>query len=139
MAAMPLAPVLAGLLLTGVGGGAAVALLGAARRPSVALIPTLSASVRSVPRPECARSAAAAPRRQPRPANRAPPATRSTSSGGPSTVKSLSRWASTIIGQSRVSVFIVITHPSPIGLDVGPATDVRLDRSAAAANRTRTA
>ena len=51
MAAMPLAPVLAGALLTGVGGGAAVAALGLLSA-GVALIPTLSTSVRSVPRPQ---------------------------------------------------------------------------------------
>ncbi len=50
MAAMPLAPVLAGILLAGVGGGAAVAVLGLLTA-TVALIPTLSTSVRSVPRP----------------------------------------------------------------------------------------
>ncbi|WP_051551623.1 MFS transporter [Nocardioides sp. URHA0020] len=50
MAAMPLAPVVAGLLLAGVGGGAAVAVLGLLTA-AVALIPTLSTSVRSVPRP----------------------------------------------------------------------------------------
>ena len=50
MAAMPLAPVLAGILLAGVGGGAAVAALGLLTA-TVALIPTLSTSVRSVPRP----------------------------------------------------------------------------------------
>ncbi len=51
MAAMPLAPVIAGLLLSGVGGGAAVLMLGVLAA-GVALIPTLSASVRSVPRPQ---------------------------------------------------------------------------------------
>ncbi|MFC7493168.1 MULTISPECIES: MFS transporter [unclassified Nocardioides] len=50
MSAMPLAPVLAGALLTTLGGGAAIAVLGALTA-LVALIPTLSTSVRSVPRP----------------------------------------------------------------------------------------
>lgn len=50
MSAMPLAPVLAGVLLTALGGGAAVLVLGGLTA-LVALIPTLSASVRSVPRP----------------------------------------------------------------------------------------
>jgi predicted MFS family arabinose efflux permease len=50
MSAMPLAPVLAGALLSGVGGGPAIAVLGALTA-AVALIPTLSTSVRSVPRP----------------------------------------------------------------------------------------
>jgi MFS family permease len=50
MSAMPLAPVLAGLLLATIGGGAAVAVLGLLTA-GVALIPTLSTSVRSVPRP----------------------------------------------------------------------------------------
>jgi hypothetical protein len=47
---MPLAPVLAGVLLTWLGGGAAIAALGVLTALT-ALIPTLSGSVRSVPRP----------------------------------------------------------------------------------------
>jgi predicted MFS family arabinose efflux permease len=50
MSAMPLAPVLAGALLSGLGGGAAIAVLGGLTA-LVALIPTVSASVRAVPRP----------------------------------------------------------------------------------------
>lgn len=50
MSAMPLAPFVAGALLTGLGGGAAIAVLGGLTA-LVALIPTLSASVRAVPRP----------------------------------------------------------------------------------------
>jgi MFS family permease len=50
MSAMPLAPLLAGALLSGVGGGPAIAVLGALTAV-VALIPTLSRSVREVPRP----------------------------------------------------------------------------------------
>jgi len=50
MSAMPLAPVLAGALLSGLGGGPAIAVLGVVTA-GVALIPTLSHSVRSVPRP----------------------------------------------------------------------------------------
>ncbi|WP_284535053.1 MFS transporter [Nocardioides sp. T2.26MG-1] len=50
MSAMPLAPVLAGVLLSTIGGGPAVAVLGVLTA-GVALIPTLSSSVRSVPRP----------------------------------------------------------------------------------------
>ncbi|GAW51750.1 MULTISPECIES: MFS transporter [unclassified Nocardioides] len=50
MSAMPLAPVLAGVLLAGLGGGPAIAVLGILTA-GVALIPTLSRSVRSVPRP----------------------------------------------------------------------------------------
>jgi predicted MFS family arabinose efflux permease len=50
MSAMPLAPVLAGALLAGLGGGRAIAVLGVFTA-CVALIPTLSRSVRSVPRP----------------------------------------------------------------------------------------
>ncbi|MCW2771816.1 MAG: major facilitator superfamily 1, partial [Nocardioides sp.] len=50
MSAMPLAPVLAGALLSGLGGGRAIAVLGSFTA-CVALIPTLSRSVRSVPRP----------------------------------------------------------------------------------------
>jgi predicted MFS family arabinose efflux permease len=50
MSAMPLAPVLAGLLLSTIGGsGAVAALVGVCAL--VALIPTLSRSVRTVPRP----------------------------------------------------------------------------------------
>src|SRR6478609_12068602 len=50
MSAMPLAPVLAGVLLTTLGGTAAVLVLGVLTA-LVALIPTLSVTVRSVPRP----------------------------------------------------------------------------------------
>jgi predicted MFS family arabinose efflux permease len=50
MVAMPLAPVLAGGLLGGLGGAQAVAVLGALAA-GVALIPTFSTSIRSVPRP----------------------------------------------------------------------------------------
>jgi MFS family permease len=50
MSAMPLSPVLAGALLHGLGGTGAIAVLGALTA-AVALIPTLSRSVRSVPRP----------------------------------------------------------------------------------------
>jgi MFS family permease len=50
MSAMPLAPLLAGGLLAGVGGPAAVAVL-TVLTAGVALIPTLARSVRSVPRP----------------------------------------------------------------------------------------
>jgi MFS family permease len=50
MSAMPLSPVLAGALLSGLGGGPAVAVLGGLTA-LVALIPTLSRSVRAVPRP----------------------------------------------------------------------------------------
>ena len=50
MLSMPLAPALAGALLTGLGGTAAVLAL-TALTAAVALIPTLSTSVRSVPRP----------------------------------------------------------------------------------------
>ncbi|MFC4784401.1 MFS transporter [Nocardioides sp. MAHUQ-72] len=50
MSTMPLAPVLAGVLLSGLGGSAAVAVLGGLTA-LVALIPTLSGSVRRVPRP----------------------------------------------------------------------------------------
>jgi len=51
MSIMPLAPVLAGLLLATMGGGAAVAVL-IVLCALVALIPTLSRSVRAIPRPE---------------------------------------------------------------------------------------
>ena len=51
MSIMPLAPVLAGLLLATLGGGAAVAVL-IVLCAMVALIPTLSRSVRAIPRPE---------------------------------------------------------------------------------------
>ena len=51
MSIMPLAPVLAGLLLATLGGGAAVAVL-IVLCALVALIPTLSRSVRAIPRPE---------------------------------------------------------------------------------------
>ena len=50
MSIMPLAPVLAGGLLAGLGGRTAIAVLGALTAV-VALIPTLSRSVRAVPRP----------------------------------------------------------------------------------------
>jgi predicted MFS family arabinose efflux permease len=50
MSAMPLSPVLAGALLTGLGGTGAIAVLGVLTA-LVALIPTLSRSVRAVPRP----------------------------------------------------------------------------------------
>ena len=50
MSTMPLSPVLAGALLAGLGGGPAVAVLGGLTAV-VALIPTLSRSVREVPRP----------------------------------------------------------------------------------------
>jgi hypothetical protein len=50
MAAMPLAPVLAGTLLGSLGGAEAVAVLGVLTA-CIALIPTLSSSIRSVPRP----------------------------------------------------------------------------------------
>ena len=62
MSIMPLAPVLAGLLLATMDGGVAVAVL-IVLCALVALIPTLSRSVRAVPRPEVwqAELAAAAP------------------------------------------------------------------------------
>jgi predicted MFS family arabinose efflux permease len=50
MSTMPLAPVLAGVLLSAFGGPVAVALM-AVLAALVALIPTLSASVRAIPRP----------------------------------------------------------------------------------------
>ena len=50
MSTLPLSPVLAGVLLATLGGGAAIAVLGAVTA-AVALIPTLSYAVRSVPRP----------------------------------------------------------------------------------------
>ena len=50
MSVMPLSPVLAGVLLTRLGGGAAVAALGVLTALT-ALVPTLSRSVRDVPRP----------------------------------------------------------------------------------------
>jgi predicted MFS family arabinose efflux permease len=50
MSTMPLSPLLAGALLAGLGGGAAIAVLGGLTALS-ALIPTLSRSVRDVPRP----------------------------------------------------------------------------------------
>ena len=50
MSVMPLSPVLAGQLLAGLGGGPAVAVLGGLTA-LVALIPTLSRTVRQVPRP----------------------------------------------------------------------------------------
>jgi MFS family permease len=58
MSTMPLSPMLAGALLTGLGGGTAIAVLGGLTA-LVALIPTLSSSVRSVPRPAVWRAAAA--------------------------------------------------------------------------------
>lgn len=64
MSTMPLAPLLAGLLLSGLGGGRAVAALGVLTA-LVALIPTLSRSVREVPRP---RDWQAAPAEEPVPA-----------------------------------------------------------------------
>lgn len=51
MSAMPLSPVLAGALLSGLGGAGAVAVLGVLTA-LVALIPTLSRSVRAIPRPD---------------------------------------------------------------------------------------
>ena len=56
MSTMPLAPMLAGALLAGPGGGAAIAVLGGLTA-AVALIPTLSSSIRSVPRPTIWRAA----------------------------------------------------------------------------------
>ena len=56
MSIMPLAPVLAGALLSGVGGAAAVAVLGVLAA-GVALIPNLSRSVRAVPKPSVWRAA----------------------------------------------------------------------------------
>jgi MFS family permease len=50
MSTLPLAPLLGGALLTGLGGPAAIAVL-AVITAGVALIPTLASSVRSVPRP----------------------------------------------------------------------------------------
>ena len=60
MATMPLAPVIAGVLLSGAGGPAAIAALGLLAA-AVALIPTLSRSVRSVPRPAVWQAALSAP------------------------------------------------------------------------------
>ena len=51
LSSLPLAPVLAGALLGTLGGETAIAVLGALTA-AVALIPTLSTHVRSVPRPE---------------------------------------------------------------------------------------
>ena len=52
----------------------------------------------------------------------AAPLTRSSSSGGPSTLKSASRSARTITGHSRESTFIVSTQPPwPVGLDRRPS------------------
>ena len=51
MSSMPLSPVLAGALLHGLGGTGAMAVLGVLTA-ATALIPTLSRSVRSVPRPD---------------------------------------------------------------------------------------
>jgi predicted MFS family arabinose efflux permease len=50
MSTMPLSPLMAGALLAGLGGGAAIAVLGLLTA-AVALIPTLSGSVRDVPKP----------------------------------------------------------------------------------------
>ncbi len=50
VSAMPLVPVLAGTLVVGLGGGPAIAVLGVLTA-GVALIPTLSRSVRGIPRP----------------------------------------------------------------------------------------
>ena len=50
MSVMPLSPIVAGALLTGLGGGGAVTALGVLTA-AAAMIPTLSRSVRSVPRP----------------------------------------------------------------------------------------
>jgi len=50
MSVMPLSPLLAGALLAGLGGGAAVAVLGGLTA-LVAMIPTLSRTIRQVPRP----------------------------------------------------------------------------------------
>ncbi|WP_111767312.1 MFS transporter [Nakamurella deserti] len=58
MSMMPLAPVVAGAALTGLGGAAAVLLLGGVAG-AVALLPTLSPTVRSVPRPAVWREAPA--------------------------------------------------------------------------------
>lgn len=57
MTTMPLAPLLAGVLLDGLGGRGAILVLGALCA-AVALIPTLSRSVRSVPKPEAWRTEA---------------------------------------------------------------------------------
>jgi hypothetical protein len=51
MSSMPLAPLVAGALLSSLGGATAVAVFGVLTA-AVAMIPTLSAQVRSVPRPE---------------------------------------------------------------------------------------
>jgi MFS family permease len=59
MATMPLAPVLAGALLSGLGGPAAIAAFGV-MAAGVALVPTLSRSVREVPRPSAWRTEATA-------------------------------------------------------------------------------
>jgi hypothetical protein len=70
MATMPLAPVVAGALLSGLGGPAAIAALGLLAA-GVALVPTLSRSVRAVPRPSVWRAelaAEVAPEREPVPA-----------------------------------------------------------------------
>ena len=68
MSVLPLAPVLAAALLAGLGGGAAVAVLGGLTA-LVALIPTLSRSVRSVPRPrDWASDATPVPVKEPAPA-----------------------------------------------------------------------
>jgi len=50
MSVMPLSPIVAGVLLTGLGGGGAIAALGVLTA-GAAMIPTLSRSVRGVPRP----------------------------------------------------------------------------------------
>lgn len=59
MATMPLAPVVAGALLSGLGGPAAIAALGL-MAAGTALVPTLSRSVRAVPRPSVWRAELAA-------------------------------------------------------------------------------
>ena len=67
MSALPLSPVLAAALLAGLGGGAAVAVLGGLTA-LVALIPTLSRSVRAVPRPrDWASDATPVPVKEPAP------------------------------------------------------------------------
>lgn len=58
MSMMPLAPVLAGAALTGLGGSAAVLVLGVAAALT-ALMPTMSSTVRSIPRPAQWRDTAA--------------------------------------------------------------------------------
>jgi predicted MFS family arabinose efflux permease len=65
MSALPLSPVIAGALLSGLGGGPAMAVLGALTA-LVALIPTCARSVRSVPRPRDWRTGRAAVAAAPR-------------------------------------------------------------------------